>query len=109
MPQFTIYDMQALQEEMHHKHKDKWQPNTIRTGQDKLLWMIGEIGEVIDILKDNEPERIVSSPELREHFVEELVDVLMYYNDVLLSFGISAEELEQAYRQKVAKNLTRWQ
>lgn len=109
MSRFTVEQMHYLQKQMHEKHKNKWQPNTLATGQDKLMWMLGEVGEVIDILKNATPETIVQTPELRAHFVEEMVDVLMYYNDVLLSFGISPQELEDAYRQKVDKNMTRWQ
>ncbi|MGT2866246.1 dATP/dGTP pyrophosphohydrolase domain-containing protein [Streptococcus fryi] len=109
MSRFTVEQMHDLQKQMHEQHKNKWQPNTLATGQDKLMWMLGEVGEVIDILKNATPETIVQTPELRAHFVEEMVDVLMYYNDVLLSFGISPQELEDAYRQKVDKNMTRWQ
>ena len=45
---------------------------------------------------------------MREQLVEELADVLMYYNDVLLCYGISAEELKQSYVHKFEKNLERW-
>ncbi len=51
--------------------------------------MIGEIGEVIDIIKMHGGEKARQDAELREHLIEELVDVLMYYNDVLLCYGIS--------------------
>ena len=44
----------------------------------------------------------------REHFVEELCDVLMYLNDVMLCYGISPEEMEQVYRAKHARNMKRW-
>ena len=44
----------------------------------------------------------------REELVEELVDVLMYYNDVLLCYGISEDELKQAYTSKFEKNMKRW-
>ena len=39
---------------------------------------------------------------------EEMADVLMYYNDVMLCYGISADELKQAYIAKFEKNMTRW-
>ena len=45
---------------------------------------------------------------LREHLIEELADVLMYFNDVLLCYGISAEELKQSYVGKFEKNMKRW-
>ena len=40
--------------------------------------------------------------------VEEMADVLMYYNDVLLCYGISADELKEAYTAKFEKNMKRW-
>lgn len=45
---------------------------------------------------------------LRKDLVEEMADVLMYYNDILLCYGISAVELKQAYIAKFEKNMTRW-
>ena len=50
----------------------------------------------------------VDESSLREELVEELVDVLMYYNDVLLCYGISEDELKQAYTSKFEKNMKRW-
>lgn len=32
----------------------------------------------------------------------------MYYNDVMLCYGISPEELKEAYTRKFEKNMTRW-
>ncbi len=37
-----------------------------------------------------------------------LADVLMYFNDILLCFGISAEELRQPYTDKFERNMKRW-
>ena len=45
---------------------------------------------------------------IRQHLVEEMADVLMYYNDVLLCYGISVRELKEAYTAKFEKNMTRW-
>lgn len=45
---------------------------------------------------------------MRERLVEELADVLMYYNDVLLCYGISPQELKQSYVSKYEKNMKRW-
>lgn len=39
---------------------------------------------------------------------KELADVLMYFNDILLCYGISAEELKQSYINKFEKNMKRW-
>ena len=40
--------------------------------------------------------------------IEEMADVLMYYNDVLLCYGISEKELKEAYIAKFEKNMKRW-
>jgi len=46
--------------------------------------------------------------ELRKHLIEEMADVLMYYNDTLLCYGISEEELKETYMTKFKKNMKRW-
>ncbi len=60
------------------------------------------------LLKKNGSENTVSDDTLREQLIEELADVLMYYNDVLLCYGITADELKQSYTNKFRKNMTRW-
>ena len=100
MADFSIGEMQEMQRILQEKYKRKWEPVDAATGRNKLLWMVGEIGEVIDIVKKNGGERAASDPALRAHLVEELADVLMYYNDVLLCYGISPDELKAAYTAK---------
>lgn len=106
MADFSINEMQEMQKTLQDKYKDKWEPISPETGKNKLLWMIGEIGEVIDIVKKNGVAK--STTLLRKDLVEELADVLMYYNDVMLCYGISADELKQAYTAKFERNMTRW-
>jgi NTP pyrophosphatase (non-canonical NTP hydrolase) len=108
MSDFTVNEMQAMQQALQAKYKDKWEPICPEIGQNKLLWMIGEIGEVIDIVKKYGGEKASSDRDLRRELVEELADVLMYYNDVLLCYGISAEELKNSYMEKFEKNMKRW-
>lgn len=108
MADFGLNEMLAMQRDLQDKYKDKWEPISPETGKNKLLWMIGEIGEVIDIIKKNGSENTVSDDTLREQLIEELADVLMYYNDVLLCYGITADELKQSYTNKFRKNMTRW-
>lgn len=40
--------------------------------------------------------------------MEEMADVLMFYNDVMLCYGITPEELQESYTRKFEKNMTRW-
>ncbi|MBP3577120.1 MAG: nucleotide pyrophosphohydrolase [Lachnospiraceae bacterium] len=105
---FDINEMLTMQRTLQDCYKSIWEPIGPETGQNKLLWMIGEIGEVIDIVKKNGGTKAGSDTKLRKDLVEELADVLMYYNDVLLCYGISAEELKKAYTEKFERNMTRW-
>lgn len=100
--------MLEMQKTLQDKYKDIWKPICPDRGQEQLLWMIGEIGEVIDIVKKHGGDSACRDENLREHLVEELADVLMYYNDVLLCYGIPAEELKRAYIGKFEKNMKRW-
>ena len=96
MSDFSMNEMQEMQKALQEKYKQKWEPICPATGQNKLLWMIGEVGEVIDIVKKNGAADAVEKEDLRKHLVEEMADVLMYYNDVMLCYGITAEELKAA-------------
>jgi len=108
MSDFGINEMLEMQRTLQDKYKDKWEHISPEVGKNKLLWMIGEIGEVIDIVKKHGDEASeVDNPE-REHLIEEMADVLMYYNDVLLCYDISAEELKERYIEKFEKNMKRW-
>lgn len=53
MADFSIGEMQEMQTKLQEKYKDKWEPICPETGRSKLLWMIGEVGEVIDLIKKN--------------------------------------------------------
>ena len=108
MDDFGINEMLEMQKALQEKYQDQWKPICPDRGKDQLLWMIGEIGEVIDIIKKHGGEKASREAGLREHLIEELADVLMYFNDVLLCYGISAEELKQTYTGKFEKNMKRW-
>ncbi|WP_456082381.1 MazG nucleotide pyrophosphohydrolase domain-containing protein [Mediterraneibacter sp.] len=108
MEHFGINEMLDMQKALQEKYKNIWKPICPDRGQDQLLWMIGEIGEVIDIVKKNGGEKACQDAEIRKHLIEEMADVLMYYNDILLCYGISEDELKQAYINKYEKNMKRW-
>lgn len=108
MNDFSMNEMLEMQRQLQERYKGKWEAIGPAAGQNKLLWMIGEIGEVIDLIKKNGGEKASSQPEVRSLLVEELADVLMYYNDVLLCYGIVPEELKASYEAKFRRNLNRW-
>ena len=108
MGDFTINEMQEMQKKLQNKYKDKWEPICLETGKNKLLWMIGEIGEVIDVIKKNDENDLLTNENIRKKLIEEMADVLMYYNDIMLCYNISAEELKTIYSEKFNKNMNRW-
>lgn len=108
MQQFKMSEMQEMQKALQEKYKHKWEPICPEIGQNKLLWMIGEIGEVIDIVKKNGGEKVCKDEKIRKDLIEEMADVLMYFNDVMLCYGISEDELKEAYVEKFKRNMTRW-
>ncbi len=108
MEDFGINEMLAMQRALQEKYTGIWKPVCPDRGQEQLLWMIGEVGEVVDILKKHGGVAACQEETLRAQLVEELADVLMYYNDVLLCYGIPAEELKRAYIAKFERNMQRW-
>ena len=108
MNDLSVSEMLTMQEKLQERYKDIWEPVGPETGKNKLLWMICEMGEVIDIIKKRGHQRIMTDSAVRSDLVEEMADVLMYYHDVLLCYGITAEELQQVYVKKFERNMTRW-
>jgi len=108
MTDFSVSEMQIMQQNLQDKYKDKWEPISPETGKNKMLWMIAEMGEVIDIVKKNSIDQIMEEGEIRKWFVEEMADVLMFYNDMMLCYGITVDELKQSYTEKYEKNMKRW-
>lgn len=108
MEDFGFLEMQRMQAELQEKYKDQWERVCPKAGRNKLLWLMAELGEVIDIIKKEGDAKITDDSDVRAHFVEEMSDVLMYYNDVMLCYDISVDELKEVYRAKHHKNMNRW-
>lgn len=102
-----VSEMLRMQYALWEKHKDSWSPMTPLAARNSLLWMMCEVGEVIDIVKKRGEESIAGEPAVRAHFVEELCDVLMYFLDVLNRYGISSQEISDAYLKKHGYNMVR--
>lgn len=108
MNDFTVGEALEMQRQLQEKYRGKWEPIQPATGKNKLLWMLGEMGEVAEIIKKNGHGAIMEDASLRAHFVEEMADVLMYYGDVMNCFSITPEELKAAYTEKFRRNMERW-
>ena len=102
-----ISDLLAMQRELQDRHLDDWGGTPPERARDQLLWGIGEIGEVIDIIKKRGDDEIMHNPETRRHLIEELADVQMYLADVMLCYGITAEEYSDVHARKHARNMKR--
>jgi len=105
--ELKISEMLKCQYDLWEKHKDTWSPMEPEAARNSLLWMIEELGEVIAIVKKCGEQDIMNTKELKEQFTEELVDVFMYYLDVLNRYEISGEDLSKAFAKKHKFNLKR--
>jgi NTP pyrophosphatase (non-canonical NTP hydrolase) len=103
----SISQMLEMQKKLFEAHGRMWAPMTPQYGHEFIMYMVEEIGEVISIWKKKGPEAMLEEPAVREAFLEEMADVLMYYNEVLLRFHVSADEISKAYDKKHQRNMTR--
>lgn len=108
MEDLGFLQMQEIQKQLQEKYKDKWTPLSPQTGSNSLLWLMVELGEAADIIKKDGSGKIMEEPAVRKHFIEELSDVMMYFNDVMLCYGISTAELKEVYLEKHRRNMERW-
>lgn len=103
----TISQMMHMQQTLFEPHKDTWHPMEPEYGKDFLLYMVEEIGEVVAILKKKGSRAVMTDEAVRSAFVEEMADVLMYYNDILLRYHVSPEEISESYVHKHERNMGR--
>jgi NTP pyrophosphatase (non-canonical NTP hydrolase) len=107
MNDIKISDMLSMQKDLYELHKDKWSPLEAEYGRNFILWMMEEIGECIAIIKKKGDSAIMEDGNVRKAFCEEMSDVLMYFNDTLLRYGITADEISTSYIDKHKKNMER--
>lgn len=103
----SISQMMLLQKELFDRHKDKWSPMEPEFGKDFILYMIEEVGEAIAVIKKRGHTAIMEDPAVRSTFLAEMADVLMYYHDILLRFGVTPEEISEAYIKKHGYDMAR--
>ena len=107
MADIKISDMMRMQVNLWEQHKDTCSPMEAKFGRNFILWMMEEMGECIAIIKKKGDSAIMREASVREAFVEEMSDVLMYYFDTLLRYGVTPEEISNAYVAKHNKNMVR--
>lgn len=96
-----------MQRELWEANKDQWHPLEPEFAKLSFLWMMEEVGECIAIIKKKGDDAIMNDPEVRKHFVEEMVDINMYLAQIMLRFNISPEEFATTFEEKHHKNMNR--
>ncbi|NLG24228.1 MAG: nucleotide pyrophosphohydrolase, partial [Clostridiales bacterium] len=108
MSDISVSRMLEIQRELQAKYGEKWGCSPAPDqGIRYLLWAVGEVGELVDILKKRGHGAILGDAAVRADFVTELTDVMMYLGDLMLCYGIEAGELAEAYEAKHRRNMTR--
>ena len=108
MTDLSMRDMQEMQRRLQEKYQEKWgglYPEKFHT---MMLYLFAEAGEAVDVVKKNGHASILQNPDARNHFIEEMAYVLMYFNDVLLCYDITPEEFAAVYHKKHDTNMGRW-
>lgn len=103
----SIAEMMELQKELYKLHEGEWTPMEPEYGHEFLLYLMEELGEVCGIWKKKGSSAIMEDPAVRQAFLEEMSDVLMYYHEVLLRFHATPEEISDAYVRKHRHNMGR--
>lgn len=103
----SISEMMCLQRALFEPHKDKWHPMEPEYGKDFILYMVEEIGEAIAVIKKKGSGAIMEDSAVRAAFLAEMADVLMYYNDCLLRYHVTPEEISEAYLKKHGVDMAR--
>lgn len=101
-------EMQERQRALQDRYAGWWEPVDPEHGKNKILWMLAELGEAIQIVKRKRPIDLMQQSDARHDFIEEMADVLMYFNDVMLCYDIKPSEFAEIYRAKNDRNMTRW-
>jgi hypothetical protein len=107
MKDISMAEMLQMQMDLWKKNSKTWEEMSPKQARNMMLWMVEEIGEAIAIIKKKGEEEIMVDPKVREKFLEEMVDVMMYFNATLLRLNISSEEFANKYEEKQNFNMNR--
>lgn len=103
----TIEDMLSLSMRLYQKHKTEWRAMTPENNIYWIAWLVGEIGEVIDIMKKEGTTRIMHDPKVRQTMLEEITDCYMYLADILNRYKFTGQDFSQTYFAKMSYNFKR--
>ncbi len=107
MSDMRISELMERQKALHALHEHDWSPVAPAWGKDSLLWLVEELGETAAIIKKKGADAVMEDEAVRAHFLEEMSDVLMYWTDALLCFGVTPDEIGTAFAAKSDRNMKR--
>ncbi len=107
MEDMRMSELMERQRQLNEKHRGEWAPLEPDNGRNSLLWLVEELGETVSVVKKKGEEAIMTDPTVRAHFCEEMSDILMFWADTLLCFGVTPEEISEACEKKQLRNLRR--
>lgn len=99
----SFSQMMAMQQELYALHRDTRPAREPDFAKEHILYMVEEIGEAIAILKKKRSASVLENTTVRDAFLEEMADVLMFYRDVLLCFHVAPEEISRIYAKNTLK------
>ena len=105
MGDMKISETFEMQEEV--RWVNHWPKYTPDDAQGHLLGATEEIGETSEIIRKCGHEAIMTNRVIRRKFVTEVADAFSYLVNVLLSYGITAEEFSEAFTDKHEFNMDR--
>lgn len=100
-----LFRCQQIARELRARYQ--WQPLVPEHGAETLLWLMGEVGEIIEIIIEKGDAAIENDAEVRREFLKEVTDVWMYLSEITIEFGFTPEALSDACEEKAAFNPTR--
>ena len=106
MKTITISEMMELSEKLYKKNEDYWD-NSPESNIHWVCWLVGEIGEVIDIIKKKGTDKIMNDKSTRLEMLKEIADCYMYLADILNRYEFTDKEFSKVYRDKMNYNLKR--
>lgn len=110
MEDIAVSEMLQMQRTL-YEHCGKphhWLTYMPENAQLHWLYMLGEAGEVIDVMKKHGQDVLLSPGDVRNHLVEELADTMMFFMDTLACLNVSPQEFASAYFAKHNSNMHRW-
>ncbi len=105
----SIKQMLEMKRALNDKYGKDWIKLSPENGHYSVLWAIGEVGEMIDIIKKQGHKSIMENADIRKEFIQELTDVMSYLTSVMICYDISAEEFSKNFEEKYAYNIKRFE